>query len=123
MASRPVFIVSTKAPFVHQYSLNFTYNSGFSKTQKQKNIVALHEEFGKTLIGRQGKKIAEISTKSLIPETAELSAFRLSKFVPSLNKKRTDRICIKQSGIVIIHRFQIDHKVDPSIKRILFGQY
>lgn len=86
MAQRPVFIVKEKAPYSHMYSLHFTYSPGFSKSQKQKNIAALHEEFTKTVFGREGKKIAEISSKSLDPNTEKLSAFRLMKYVPSLGK-------------------------------------
>ena len=99
MAQRPVFIVKEKHPFYHLYSLTFTYNSGFSKAQKQKNIVSLHSEFGKTVLGREGKKIAEISSKSLDPETVKLSAFKLQKFVPSLNKSVPVE-CVFQAGKV-----------------------
>ena len=86
MAQRPVFIVALRAPYSLIYRLNFTFNSGFSKSQKQKNIAALHEEFGKTVPGKEGKKITEISSKSTDPETVKLSAFKLMKYVPSLGK-------------------------------------
>lgn len=99
MAQRPVFIVKEKAPYSHMYSLNFTYSSGFSKSQKQKNIIALHEEFGKTVFGRNGARIAEISSKSLDPETAKLSAFKLMKYVPSLGKSVPVE-CVYQAGKV-----------------------
>ncbi len=99
MAQRPVFIVKEKYPFYHLYSLTFTYYSGFSKAQKQKNILSLHEEFGRTVLGREGKKIAEISSKSLDPETVKLSAFKLKKFVPSLNKSVPVE-CVFQAGKV-----------------------
>lgn len=81
------------------YSLNFTYSSGFSKSQKQKNIAALHAEFAKTVYGREGKKIAEISSKSLDPDTAKLSAFSLMKYVPSLTKS-VPLECVFQAGKV-----------------------
>lgn len=102
MAQRPVFIVALKAPYSHLYTLNFTYSSGLSKAQKQKNITALHEEFGKTLLGKQGKKIAEISSKSLDPETVRLSAFRLNKYVPSLGRSVPVE-CVYQAGKVFVN--------------------
>lgn len=99
MAQRPVFIAKDSKPYYHTYSLTFSYSSGFSKSQKQKNIMALHEEFGKTILGRKGMKIAEISSKSLDPETVKLSAFRLPKFVPSLNRS-VPLECVFQAGKV-----------------------
>ena len=101
MAQRPVFIVSETRPYSHRYMLNFEYHSGFSKSQKQKNIISLHEEFAKTIYGRQGKKIAEISTKSPDPLTQELSAFKLKKYVPSLGKS-VPLECVFQAGKVFV---------------------
>ena len=66
MAQRPVFIVALRAPYSLIYRLNFTFNSGFSKAQKQKNIAALHEEFGKTVPGKEGKRLRKFHPKALI---------------------------------------------------------
>lgn len=101
MAQRPVFVVKEKYPFYHTYTLNFTYHSGFSLSQVQKNIMALHEEFGKTVLARNGMKINEVSSKSLDPEMKKLSAFKLMKFVPSLNKS-VPLECAFQAGKVFI---------------------
>ena len=99
MAQRPVFSVALRAPYSLIYRLNFTFNSGFSNAQKQKNIAALHEEFGKTVPGKEGKKITEISSKSTDPETVKLSAFKLMKYVPSLGKSVPVE-CVYQAGKV-----------------------
>ncbi len=99
MAQRPVFISKDKYPYYHLYSLNFSYHSGFSKAQKQKNIAALHEEFSKTVLARNGMKITEISSKSPDPDAVKLSAFNLNKFVPSLNRS-VPLECVFQSGKV-----------------------
>lgn len=86
MAARPVFIVREAYPYYCVHTLAFTYYSGFSKAQKQKNVQSIHAEFEKTVLGRKGKKIVEISSKSLDPDTVKLSAFKLQKYVPSLGK-------------------------------------
>lgn len=99
MAQRPIFIVKDKFPFYHTYTLNFTYHSGFAKSQRQKNVISLHDEFSKTRLARDGLKIEEVSTKSLNPEMIKLSAFKLMKYVPSLNKS-VPLECVFQSGKV-----------------------
>lgn len=84
MAERPVFVPYEKAPFYRAVTVNFKWNGGFAKTQKQKNINAIHDAFAAV---RPGKKILEISSKSMQEHGEDLSAFFLQKHVPSLNKK------------------------------------
>lgn len=81
MAQRQVFIVKKWNPYYRMYTLQFDFNSGF-----QENIAALHDEFSKTAIGRNGAKIAEISSKSSNPEAVKLSPRNLMKYIPSLEK-------------------------------------
>jgi len=83
MAQRPVFMPSSFKPYSVEWMVDFTYNAGLAPSQKQKNIVALHEGF---LEEFPAKKVLEISSKSLQPEGVLLSAFNLKKFVPSLGK-------------------------------------
>lgn len=96
MASRPVFVPLKKAPYVDVYMPEFTWNGGFAVTQKQKNIAALHEAYGRRFPDR---KVLEISSKSMQDLGIRLSAFNLKKEVPSLGKSVPVE-CVFQGGKV-----------------------
>ena len=96
MAERPVFMPYDKAPFYRAVTVSFEWNGGFAKTQKQKNIRALHEAF--VAIRPEGK-VLEISSKSMQESGEDLSAFFLRKYVPSLHKKVPVE-CVFQSAKV-----------------------
>lgn len=96
MAQRPVFVPKQKAPFFNVVPVNFQWNGGFAISQKQKNINSLHDGYRKLFPSRN---ILEISSKSLCEEGVELSAFNLTKFVPSL-KKSISVECVYQGGKV-----------------------
>lgn len=83
MAQRPVFMPSQFKPYSVEWMVEFPFNAGFAPSQKQKNIVALHKGFEEEF---PGKKVLEISSKSLQPEGVLLSAFNLKKLVPSLGR-------------------------------------
>lgn len=84
MATRPVFVTRNKAPFADVCSPEFTWSPGFAVCQKQKNITALHAAFGRRF---PDKKVLEISSKSLQEDGVRLSAFNLTIFVPSLDRR------------------------------------
>lgn len=94
MANRPVFVAKESAPFYRTMTIDFDWNSGFAKVQKQKNITAMHNEF---LRRKPDKKILEISSKSMQEYGNDLSAFFLQKYVPELGKKVPVE-CIFQSA-------------------------
>lgn len=96
MANRPVFVPMNRAPYVDVYMPEFIWSGGFAASQKQKNILALHEAFRKRFHER---KILEISSKSLQKEGIKLSAFHLTKYVPSLGKAVPVE-CVFQGGKV-----------------------
>lgn len=96
MATRPVYMVKEKFPFFEMIEVDFEWNGGFAKTQKQKNIRALHEGFRNR---RPGKKVLEISSKSMQEYGEALSAFFLPKYVPELEKSVPVE-CVFQSGKV-----------------------
>lgn len=83
MAMRPVFLVSERNPFYTRWNATFEYNSGFAPSQKRKNIQAIHDAFSFSF---PGKKVLEISSKSMQEGGEALSAFFLKKFVPSLGE-------------------------------------
>ena len=83
MASRPIYMPKSAAPYRTLYSAEFTWNSGLSASQKKKNVIALHEAFTAHF---PEKKVLEISSKSMQEGGVELSAFNLKKFVPSLGR-------------------------------------
>lgn len=83
MARRPVFISTERRPYAAEWYVDFVFNPGFAVSQKQKNILALHEAFQEEF---PGKRVLEISSKSLQPEGVALSAFNLMKYVPSLGR-------------------------------------
>lgn len=74
MACRPVFIPMYCGPqLVEERTFYFTWASGFSPTQKKKNIVSLHSEARRYGIDR----ILEISSKSDCTIGQRLSAFNI----------------------------------------------
>ena len=81
MANRPVYVSISRPPFYQQIDVEFTFNPGFSVTQKQRNIEAIHQAFLK----RSPNSVPlEISSKSLNPLGVNLSAFNLKKRICSL---------------------------------------
>lgn len=79
MAKRPVFvsILNNKDNYVKRINIDFTWYPGFSKKQKQKSILSLHENFLKGNHKVNQNEILEISTKSSDEFGVQLSAFNL----------------------------------------------
>lgn len=74
MASRPIFLALAEADhLVSERSFEFHWSSGFSATQKKKNILALHETARLEGI----YPVLEVSTKSEEKIGQRLSAFNL----------------------------------------------
>ncbi len=82
MAQRPVFYVSTTSPFFREELVSFQFSPGFAIVQKQKNILAIHEEFIKH---HKNARPLEISSKSDNPLGIQLSAFNLRIQVGEIN--------------------------------------
>ena len=75
MAKRPFFIPSQNTEeLVTTNSVDFTWFSGFAKSQKQKSISSFHQNISKEF---KLDKILEISTKSENKLGVQLSAFNL----------------------------------------------
>lgn len=83
MATKPVFEIGYSAPYYIEQHIVFVWNKGLNINQKRKNVIALHEAY-KTQFPT--KFVLEISSKSLQEDGLPLSAFKLQKFVPSLQK-------------------------------------
>lgn len=83
MAQRPVYMSRLTPPYCFPWNAEFVFNPGFSPTQKQKNITAIHRVFSAEF---PELKVLEISSKSMQEGGVELSAFHLPKYVPSLGK-------------------------------------
>lgn len=79
MAKRPIFVTKSCAPFYRKVDVEFVWSGGFAKTQSQKNIKALHDNFSKIY---PDYKVLEISSKSMQEIGTKLSAFSLTKYVP-----------------------------------------
>ena len=69
MATRPAWMVNDKGKVIRK-NFEFSFNSGFSSSQKKKNVIALHQAIG--------KKTLEVSTKSDDDLGRKLSAFNLT---------------------------------------------
>lgn len=81
MASRPVFIPVDKGRnFIREISIEFEWHAGFSISQKQKSIRALHEAATARL---NLNNILEISSKSEVDIGKKLSAFNLRFHLPT----------------------------------------
>ena len=78
MANRPVFEKTNEKPYYFERGVDFTWNSGFSPSQKKKNVTAIHEAY-KELNGNSEKKVLEISSKSEEDLGISLSAFNLKR--------------------------------------------
>lgn len=94
MAERPVYVTTIKVPYVTVYKPEFTWNAGLNAVQKQKNITALHDAFHRIA---PELNVLEISSKSLQPLGIKLSAFNLTKYVPSLDTSVPVE-CVFQGG-------------------------
>lgn len=73
MAERPVFLPDSTGALVKERTITFQWFAGMSLTQKQKSISALHSAANEIV----GGPILEVSTKSVTPLGAQLSAFNL----------------------------------------------
>ena len=96
MAKRPIFVPGEKKNESVVFMTEFEWNPGFAVSQKQKNIIALHQAFNKRF---PEKKVLEISSKSLEPLGVKLSAFNLKKYVPESGKS-VPLECVFQGGKV-----------------------
>jgi len=88
MAKRPVFISKEKGNPVDIKMIEFQWNPGFSKKQKQKNVEELH----KNAMNHGIKPILEISTKSQEKLGISLSAFNLK-----LKLKNGDMVSVESA--------------------------
>lgn len=96
MAQRPVFVPGRRKNSPEVFWMEFVWNGGFAASQKQKNIVALHEAFTRRF---PEKKVLEISSMSMEPLGVQLSAFNLTKYVPELGRS-VPLECVFQGGKV-----------------------
>ena len=121
MAKRPFFIPTiNEEDLVKTNSVEFTWFSGFAKSQKQKSILSFHESISKEL---KSDKILEISTKSENKLGIQLSAFNLR--INFKNKKYFLESLFQGSKIFtdqgphedIYEKSSIDAKRDKRIKR------
>ncbi len=83
MATRPVFEIGYSTPYYIEQHIDLVWNKGLNINQKRKNVIALHKAYKAKF---PTKYILEISSKSLQAEGLPLSAFKLQKFVSSLQR-------------------------------------
>ena len=102
MANRPVFVAKESAPFYRTMTIDFDWNSGFAKVQKQKNITAMHNEF---LRRKPDKKILEISSKSMQEYGNDLSAFSSRNMFQNSGRKYRWNVYFSQQK----HSKKVDH--------------
>lgn len=122
MAKRIVYKVNEeKNNYVKKIEIDFTWSPGFAKSQKQKSIKSLHENYKKQY---PEDKILEISSKSLQKLGIDLSAFNLM-IIPKNNKQTFSVECAFQSSKVfenggpykdILYKTSKDAKKDERLK-------
>lgn len=101
MANRPVYASVASSPsLVWQYNCEFVWSAGLSKSQKKKNVRALHEAFLKRK-GEVGSQLIEISNLSENPLGVKLSAFNLQLDVEALMARLEGR-AVETSKIVSV---------------------
>lgn len=120
MAKRPIFIPHVQSEhLIEQVQVDFLWNSGFSVTQKRKNIFALHQ----AALQRGYAPLLEISTKSEELIGQRLSAFNLK--IESPLGKITVEAAFQGSKVFelggpyidIYNMNGKDAKTDPRLKR------
>ena len=74
MLEGSIFLVKEEKQFNTVFNVEFKWNSGYAKSQKQKNIKALHTNYIRV---HQNAKLLEISTASNDKNGTKLSAFNL----------------------------------------------
>ena len=97
MAQRPIFLTHARDALVDEVPLTIKWNSGFSASQKKKNVLALHEaarEYDNA--HRLKTHPLEISTKSETALGRKLSAFNLLIELP--DGRRTSVECAYQGS-------------------------
>ncbi|MBT9287945.1 DarT1-associated NADAR antitoxin family protein [Prosthecodimorpha staleyi] len=82
MAERPVFVPTPAEPhWVHEVRLPFKWHSGFSSSQKKKNVLALRDSAKQSGIA----PVLEVSSQSDLALGRALSAFNLRTDIEGLN--------------------------------------
>lgn len=121
MANRPVFAVGDRYRAAYRRDVSFEWFAGMSDAQKRRCIDSLHGAYTRLYPGVQ---VLEISSKSRQELGLKLSAFSLTKFVPSLGKSIPVE-CVYQGGKVfgqlgpytdLYEGRPIDAKRDPRLK-------
>lgn len=91
MANRPVYASVPSSPsLVWQFNCEFVWSAGLSKSQKKKNVKALHEAFIKCK-GREDSRLLEVSNLSENDLGIKLSAFNMQLDVEALMAKLENR--------------------------------
>lgn len=83
MAHRPVFVAGDQKRPVCRVSTEFEWFAGLSDAQKRRCIDSLHAAY---TAGHPGARVLEISSKSREELGVRLSAFHLTKYMPSLGQ-------------------------------------
>lgn len=121
MAVRPVFSVGDQYRAAYRRDVEFKWFAGMSDAQRRRSIDSLHEAY---LTRYPEGKVLEISSKSRQELGVKLSAFNLTKFVPSLGKSIPVE-CVYQGSKVLTkggpytdlyEALPIDAKRDPRLK-------
>lgn len=121
MAIRPVFSVGDQYRAAYRRDVEFLWHAGLSDAQKRRCIDSLHEAYAARYPGTQ---VLEISSKSRQELGVKLSAFNLTKFMPSLGRSVPVE-CVFQGGKVfakggpfidLYEGLPIDAKRDPRLK-------
>lgn len=94
MACRPVFAVGDQFRAVVRRDVDFLWFAGMADCQKRKCIDSLHEAYTTRF---PAHRVLEISSKSRDELGVRLSAFNLTKYVPSLGKSVPVE-CLFQGG-------------------------
>ena len=113
MAKRICYIISDTPPFYMLWESNISFKDNLTIEQKQQEIALMHDEFENIF---PGKRVLEISSKSLQHGGVDLSAFNLLKYVPSL-KKHISVECIYQASKVFENDQQFIDLLDVTSKQ------
>lgn len=109
MANRPVYasVPSSPSP-VWQFNCEFVWNAGLSKSQRKKNVKALHEAFIKRKGGKSdvASQLLEVSSLSENTLGINLSAFNLQLDVEALMAKLEGRVAEGSKVITVEMAYQ-----------------
>lgn len=110
MAVRPVFVASRGVPAFQEVCVQFTWHSGFARSQKEKSIWELHGAFARDF---PDLPLLEVSGKSSSALGVSLSAFNLLTDHPTLGSISVESAFQGSKVFADLGQIELAYETDP----------